>query len=647
MAEILIDRCTFRVVRRQGWSWGRAPERFIDYALQRLPDLLAAKLEGLFPEDADSVYEAPLRISIKLPPAALEEDFFSSSPKSSASVSFESASFDEPLQSTLCAALRMPLALPAEPVPLSSQKQLRFTATPPDSQSHSFEYEPLRGFLLELVKKKELRRFLDSFVLHELEVWHAAIYPLQQQSSDAQDEKVALIFADFETVFSPPLALPITDRARLLRVRLILAAETAAKRRLNVRDPLLWIALDRFLPLAHSIYISPGELLPSNNEPNAPTSKVSANIIDSPSSVLANSGDTGPSNIHTSACYDLTEWSARVHSVLPFLVLGPLYRAGYFSALRAVLEAAHLSDNAHLFATALAYKVLEAPERGWRRFPLTQHAAAVFAGLPSAVSDEALHEFSRLIAPHVGPLNRWLTDSVNSGRDKESPVLLRRAESEHLSGFLLFDPPGCFLLAWVDDPPAAISLLQNLGSPTVLVSSEASGPRVLQELHRGRLTFITPVPPVRGETWSPVMQGPSRMGWTNHPDPSAEFLLRAARALEVSSQEADSLWEQFAIARSAIPRAKLQAFERSVTQGATVALGVLSWQLWKDRGRTTPQLALERLGDLDGFVRFSGETIQVGLPRGRRHSELFGAGLLAPVRDIPWFRGRRLEFGLG
>lgn len=128
------------------------------------------------------------------------------------------------------------------------------------------------------------------------------------------------------------------------------------------------------------------------------------------------------------------------------------------------------------------------------------------------------------------------------------------------------------------------------------------------------------------------MQGPSRMGWTNHADPSAEFLVRAARAVEVSSQEAESLWDQLGIARPAIPRAKLETLERSITLAAAVSLGVLAWQLWKDRGRTTPQLALERLGDFDGIVRFSGETIQVGLPRGRRHSELLDAGLLAPVQ---------------
>jgi len=341
------------------------------------------------------------------------------------------------------------------------------------------------------------------------------------------------------------------------------------------------------------------------------------------------------------------EWSTQVHSALPFLLLGPLHRIGYFSMLSAVLDAARLSDKAHLFATALAYKVLDPPERGWWRASLAQHAAAVFAGRPRPLPDETLYEFSRLIATHTGPLDRWITDTIASGRDKSSPVLLCRTESEQLSGFLVFDPFGCFPLAWVDRSPAAVGLLQNIGSPVVLVSGEASGPRVLKELDQGGLTFVTGVPPVRGEAWRPVTQGPSRLGWTNHAHPFSESLVLAARMLEISSLEAASFWEQFVIARPALPRAKLPGLEGCITLAASMALGILAWQLWNERGRTTPQLALERFGDLDASVRFSGDTVQVGLPRGRRHSELLDAGLLASVRDIPWFSGRRLEFGLG
>jgi hypothetical protein len=87
--------------------------------------------------------------------------------------------------------------------------------------------------------------------------------------------------------------------------------------------------------------------------------------------------------------------------------------------------------------------------------------------------------------------------------------------------------------------------------------------------------------------------------------------------------------------------------ERSVTLAAGVALGLVACQLWRDRGRTMPHLALERLGDLEATVHFSAETIRVGLPRGRRHSELQQAGYLAPVSDAPWLEGRRVEFGLG
>jgi hypothetical protein len=644
VAEILIDRCTFRVVRRQGWSWGLSPERFIEDALKQLPDLLAAKLEGFFADDAESVYEAPLRIAIKLPPATFDKEFFSSSLTSLASISSLGAvPLEERLQRALCAALGKPPAIPPELDSLPSSKQVRFAPQHVDSTSPISEGEPLQRFLLLLAAKKELQRFLAFFSVQELEVWQAAL-DRGRQTTTIQEERTRLILEELEAALPPDKRSPITDRTTLLRITLLLAAETANKLRLPLADPHLWIALERLLPHSASADLF-GRELPLSSDESSAASVVPIEPVEHPT--FANPVPAVRPHSCAPAFSDPMEWSTQVHSALPFLLLGPLHRIGYFSTLSAVLDAAHLSDKAHLFAAALAYKVLDPPDRGWRRTSPVQHAAAVFAGMPRPLPDEALYEFSRLIATHTGPLDHWITDTVASGRDTSSPVLLRRAESEHLSGFFVFDPSGCFPLAWVDASPAAIGLLRSIGSPVVLVSGEASGPRVLKELDQAGLTFVTGVPPVRGEAWCPVMQGPSRLGWTNHAHPSSEFLVLAARMLEISSLEAASFWEQFGIARPALPRAKLPGLEGCITLAASVALGILAWQLWKERGRTTPQQALERLGDLDASVRFSGETLQVGLPRGRRHMELLDAGLLAPVRDVHWLRGRRLEFGLG
>ena len=96
-----------------------------------------------------------------------------------------------------------------------------------------------------------------------------------------------------------------------------------------------------------------------------------------------------------------------------------------------------------------------------------------------------------------------------------------------------------------------------------------------------------------------------------------------------------------------VVHAPCPAFERTLTLAASVAAGMVAWDLWRDRERTTPLLALQRFGDLDARVRFDDEAVRVRLPLGRRHQELSRGGLLAPVRDLPWLEGRRVEFSGG
>jgi hypothetical protein len=339
------------------------------------------------------------------------------------------------------------------------------------------------------------------------------------------------------------------------------------------------------------------------------------------------------------------EWTTQIHSALPFLLLTPLARIGYLASLSATLETSRLTSYAYLFGAALAYKVLEPPERDWRRGEPAQRAASVFAGSPHPIADEALLDFSRQSAPYTGLLDRLLHDCVASGRDAAQPVLLRRAESGQSSGFLMLDTGGCFPFAWLEDASGAALLLREMKASVVVMSQEASCPRVFQELDQSGICFVTSVPPSRGEPWKPILQASSRLGWTNHAQASSETVLRAARTLRVSCEEGADLWDQLGVQRVAVPRAKLPALERSLTLAASVALGILSWQLWRDRGRTSPQLALERFHDLDSRVRYTRDAVMVGLPRGRRQSELMEGGFLAPVPGVPWLDGRIVEFG--
>ncbi len=320
---------------------------------------------------------------------------------------------------------------------------------------------------------------------------------------------------------------------------------------------------------------------------------------------------------------------------------------GYLSLLAAILEASRLENEATLFATALAYKVLEPPERGWRRSPAAQHASAVFAGLADPPPGSAIAEFSRQIMPHLGPLDRSLAAGVTVGRSADAPILLSRADSAAESGFLLVDTQGCFPIGWFSEAAAAVMTLQSIAPRVVLVAQDAAGPRILQQLDRAQITFVTEVFPTRDEPWRPILSGTSRLGWTNHSAPGEQFLQHAAREVGPASEDAIDLWKELGINRVGIPTATGSKFERSLFCLASVALGILAWKLWRARGRTSPQLALERLGDLGAHVDLKDDTVTVRLPLGRRHSELLESGLLAPVGDVPWLGRRRVEFGWG
>src|SRR5262249_46370344 len=92
-----------------------------------------------------------------------------------------------------------------------------------------------------------------------------------------------------------------------------------------------------------------------------------------------------------------------VCSALPFLIAGPLSRLGYMQTLAADFEAAGLLSLLPAFATAFAYKVLDPPERGWRRSPATVAASAAFAGLVEPVDEPALVELARVMPAHLSP----------------------------------------------------------------------------------------------------------------------------------------------------------------------------------------------------------------------------------------------------
>ncbi len=318
----------------------------------------------------------------------------------------------------------------------------------------------------------------------------------------------------------------------------------------------------------------------------------------------------------------------RVGSVLPFLLAGPLARTGYLDALGPALSGVDLFGDAPLFAAALAYKVLGAPQRGWRRTPEDDVAAVTFAGLDSV---PGLAAFARRVRPALPVLDGVLALSLCRGHDPADPLLVTGVDD----GLLLVDPPGLFPVAWAATADALVPHWTACGRPPVLVRDSELPPACLRDLAAAGVRFITDARPLRDD---PV----TRLRWrtplwtTGGVDPRL--------AAHLPTGHLDELVRTLFVEHRAVPLPGDRALEHSVTLAASLALGMLTWQLWEGH---SPVLALTRFADLEGTVRFTRDAVRVTLPLGRRHADLGRAGALTDVPDVVWLGGRTLTFAGG
>jgi hypothetical protein len=328
----------------------------------------------------------------------------------------------------------------------------------------------------------------------------------------------------------------------------------------------------------------------------------------------------------------MTGETTRVCAALPFLLAGPLARTGYLDAIGPALSSVDLLGDAPLFAAALAYKVLGAPERGWRRTPGDNASAAVFAGLES-VPD--LTAFARRVRPVLPVLDGVLALSLCRGHDPTDALLVTGVDD----GVLLVDARGMFPVAWAAEPAGLLPHWAACGHPPVLVCSGALPPSCLRDLAAAGVRFVTDVRPLRDD---PV----SRLPWRSPLWTAGTVPLRLAAELPVHAENLAGLVDTLFTAHRAVPLAADDALEHTVTLAASLALGMLAWQLWREEG-PDPVLALRRFADLEATVEFTPRAVKVRLPLGRRHTDLWRCGALTDVHDVVWLGGRPLTFSGG
>jgi hypothetical protein len=355
-------------------------------------------------------------------------------------------------------------------------------------------------------------------------------------------------------------------------------------------------------------------------EPEAP-----AGATSSPGSDVPASGPAAP-------VVPVAVGETRTCGALPFLLAGPLARTGYLDALGPALAGVDLLDGAPLFAAALAYKVLGAPERGWRRTNADHATAAAFAGLDELPD---LGDFARRVGRALPVLDGLLASSVSRGHDPADPLLITGVDD----GLLLVDGQGTFPVAWSADVAGLLPHWTACGRPSVAVCDGPLPADCLRVLAAEGVDVVTDVRPLRGDQLTRL---PRRTPlWTaGSPDPGLVAALPAHAARLAELVRALTM-------RRAVPRTADGALDRSALLAAGNALGLIAWTLWHERETPDPVLALTRFADLAATVRYGADTVHVRLPLGRRHADLLRHGLLADVPDVVWLGGRTLTFSGG
>ncbi|WP_370961955.1 hypothetical protein [Amycolatopsis sp. cg9] len=565
--EITVHRCVVRVVRRGGWSWGPDPRALVQRVLDALPELLAARFGDLLDGDGpDLEITEPVRLSVRLSAPGTGGTGLAASSLVLGPATPAGGTPSEPVS------IPLPVKTSSRPAPESSTV---------DALGELPSFAPVAAgptvaaLFRELAARDELAALLALLPGETVRKFLAALL------SESAGERAGPSAAEPGSTAAADLPGPAGELA------VELAAELA--RRLSL--------------------------------PRAPATRAEiAGLVGAPAAGTTPAGGTAPG---AASPTPRPAGETRVGSVLPFLLAGPLARTGYLDAIGPAL-----ADGAPLFAAALAYKVLGAPQRGWRRTPADDLAAATFAGLET-VPD--LTAFAREAGPALPVLDGVLALSLCRGHDPADPLLIAGVDG----GLLLVDAQGLFPVAWAATAAGLVPHWVTCGRPPVLVRDGALPPSGLRDLAAAGVRFLTDARPLRDDPLT-------RLRWRTPLWTTGGVEPRLAARFP--AERLDELVRVLFVEHRAVPPAGDRALERSVSLAASLALGMIAWQLWEGE---SPVRALTTFADLEATVRFTRDAVRVKIPLGRRHADLWQGGALTDVPDVVWLGGRTLTFSGG
>jgi hypothetical protein len=323
---------------------------------------------------------------------------------------------------------------------------------------------------------------------------------------------------------------------------------------------------------------------------------------------------------------------------LPFLLLPALARRGSLDGLAIAVEAAGVPDAWPAIATAIAYKVVPPPDRGWRRSALDLDTAAAFADALAPVPDADIARVAARLEGALGGVVAHL--EVAAAADAATGFVLWRGPRETVVAFAV---PGLFPVGAYASAAACAEVLAAHGRPVFV--DDAAPAAVLAALDARNCRFVTSAAPTRHEPWRLARSPDGRRWWTNSFSAGAD-VAAAAPQLEANATDAERVWPSLFSDRPALARRSDLALDRVLTLAVGIALGDIAWNLWRDREPTHPLLTLDRFADFDALVASDANGVRVRVPLGRRHADLMHHGLLGDIAGVPWM-GRRIVRVMG
>lgn len=638
MADVVIHRCTLRVVRQHGWSWGPAPDRLLKAAVAALPFLVARKLGDLFAEETEReiTERVNLRVAVKL--SELLE------------FAFESALLPdgvgppgvEAFDARLSEAIRQAFANDTADLEAVDERSVVDASVDSEPEVVAVSLTPSERVLAILRRWQhsgELEVYLRSFNREELNAWFVSLCAATAKLAQARrDEPSARRAAEALERLAKSAASVGDSLVSVSPAHFYDLLEVAEQLQ---RDATSETELQETLARVTSVFHFRFDQLPVESKIETELTPFTARTDQLESETSFNVSEPAPL-IKTSR---ITQTEFDIPSALPFLLLGPLAQIGYLDTLAATLETANLTSESPVFAAALAAKVLRPPERGWRRDAQDLSVIAAFTGLETPPPGDAIAEFARKITGHLTPLDSLLSYTLVKGHRPGVAMMLHQTrDANDESGLLLVELEGLFPVAYAKDLPSLMPTLRYFSETHLLVHQTSARVETLRELHAAAFRFVTDAPPTRGESWREVRHPAHETLYTNDRETKSATLTSIAESILPMAEQVDLLWDALSVQRPAIPTARHSQLELSLTMAASLALGTISWVLWRDRETTTPLLALERFGNLPARVRFTSHSVQLNLPLGRRQQDLREHGFLADLHDVPWLAGRKIEF---